>query len=934
MKSRFNKSLLMGVTVLVVLISNAAGQVWELKADFSTEKNPNGPWTFGWQQKPGSRLNPYDLLWGTQGGVAIKGFWAPGWFGPIRAWCAKRNDTNEILAQLPPPGQYPYPDHWVEANFAGDMIRRQATGQPSYADPSGFVGLNTSPGAFGGWGYFWEPNMVLLMPPGGHGQKAKTVARWTSPVTGKVVVTAEFTGQRIQGDSGIRADVHVYLNAAPQFDGFIDGFVGRSDLNDDDFMGKKPAEEWSSILSVHQGDVIDFTAGTGTNYNFNQIGLQSKQVLPGVGLAATISVLPDEHEVAKHWVDAKFEAMVETNEASPAIADFGSRSSTPPFSFNFDGKPFLDLVKSWQVAHHSRQIDVQRMEHTVEFTDPQSGLGVRCVGVEYLDFPTIEWTIYFKNNGMTDTPIIENIQALDLPVRRGSGAEFIVNRVLDNRLMATKLPPNFSSRLVDPFPYFNMELPGGGVIMAISWSGLPAIQFTRDNTNGLRIQAGQDLTHFKLHPGEEVRTPMIVLQFWSGDRVQAQNVWRRWMIAHNMPKPEGRDLGPQRAASAAYQYGNMVNATEENQELFIHRYVEEGLRPDFWWMDAGWYPPNISKNGTQLWALTGTWEADRSRFPHGLRAVTDYAHARGIKSILWCQPERASPGTWLHENHPEFFLGADGADKLLDFGNHEAWQWTADHFSQLMVDEGIDIYRQDMNIGPVGYWRGNDAPDRQGITEIHHVMGYLAYLDELLRRNPHLRLDHFRIDLETLRRAAPLILGIDFEPTGDQCHNYRIASWIPWHGLCIREINPYAFRSMMCPAIVTGWDLRRKDLNYPLARQLVHQWEAVAPDYLGDFYPLTPYSIQNDSWMAWQFDRPEAGCGIVQVFRRTDSTEERAIYKLRGLDEQALYVMTDLDTHISQKIMGSYLMKKGLSIRLSKPNESALITYKKCAPGS
>ena len=64
----------------------------------------------------------------------------------------------------------------------------------------------------------------------------------------------------------------------------------------------------------------------------------------------------------------------------------------------------------------------------------------------------------------------------------------------------------------------------------------------------MRIRAGQELTHFKLLPGEEVRTPLMVLQFWKGDRIRAQNVWRRWMLAHNLPRPGGKLPPPQFAA--------------------------------------------------------------------------------------------------------------------------------------------------------------------------------------------------------------------------------------------------------------------------------------------------------------------------------------------------------------------------------------------------
>ena len=345
-------------------------------------------------------------------------------------------------------------------------------------------------------------------------------------------------------------------------------------------------------------------------------------------------------------------------------------------------------------------------------------------------------------------------------------------------------------------------------------------------------------------------------------------------------------------------------------------------------MDAGWYPPNTSSNGTQLWGLTGTWEPDRRRFPKGLRAIADHAHANGVGVIVWCQPERTSPGTEIYTQHPEFFLGADGADKLLDFGNPSAWEWAAGKFSQLIADEGINIYRQDMNIGPVGFWRANDAADRQGITEIKHVTGYLSYLDELVKRNTNVRLDHFRVDLETLRRAAPLILGVDYDPAADQCHNYRVATWIPWHGLCSRAIDPYLFRSMMCPAIATGWDVRRKDLDYDLARRLVGQWERIAPNYMGDFYPLTPYSFGDGVWMAWQFDRPEQAEGIVQAFRRRDCPDDSATYLLRGLDPNARYTVTDFDTEQTHEHSGTELMEDGLLVNIPARPGAAVISYR------
>ena len=46
-------------------------------------------------------------------------------------------------------------------------------------------------------------------------------------------------------------------------------------------------------------------------------------------------------------------------------------------------------------------------QQTLTWTDPDSGLQVQCIGIEYRDFPVVEWTVYFRNTGSADTPILE-----------------------------------------------------------------------------------------------------------------------------------------------------------------------------------------------------------------------------------------------------------------------------------------------------------------------------------------------------------------------------------------------------------------------------------------------------------------------------------------------------------------------------------------------
>lgn len=651
-----------------------------------------------------------------------------------------------------------------------------------------------------------------------------------------------------------------------------------------------------------------------------------------VQTAQGVTVLPAEMAEANRWGTNMFEGKDDLQ--------------NPPFSFVYAGRPSAELLPTWKVARDSKPLEAQRTQRTITYTDPATGLELRCVGVEYRDFPTIEWTLHLKNTGAVATPILENLQSLDMRLVRGVDGEFMLHNAVgspcqpnDYAPVETPLPPTSERRFGgaagrptgNDWSYFNLESPNGqGVIMVVGWPGQWAAIFTRDEGAGLRVQAGQELTHFSLLPGEEVRSPLIVLQFYTGDWIRAQNIWRRWMLAHNVPKPGGKLPQPELFGCSSHFYNEMCDANEENQKMCIGRYLEEKVPIGHWWMDAGWYP--CAPEG---WPKTGTWEVDSQRFPHGLKAINDFAHSHGVKTILWFEPERVHPRTWLTENHPEWILGGAGGG-LLNLGNSDARQWLTDHVDKLMTDHGIDLYRQDFNMDPLDFWRKADAPDRQGITEIRHVEGYLAYWDELLRRHPDMYIDSCasggrRNDLETMRRAVPL-WRTDYrcEPIGTQCCSYGISLWLPFSGTGAADLDVYTFRSNMVPMTNLLLDIRNKQLDYDLLRRLVGQWQKVADCYVGDFYPLTPYSVEKDTWMAWQFNRPEMGDGMVQAFRRDKCSLESGRFKLSGLDPDSHYQVIDLDRNEPQEVDGRSLMEQGLLVTIPEQPGAVVISYKKC----
>ncbi len=654
--------------------------------------------------------------------------------------------------------------------------------------------------------------------------------------------------------------------------------------------------------------------------------------------ATAVLPAPDEMMEARQWTAATFENVPESNTAPLC------------FSFTYDGKPSGELLGAWKFLQDSRALDQQRTVRTLSWTEPGTGLEVRCVLAAYSDFPVVEWTVYLRNTGSADSQLLENIQALDARWERGDGGEFVLRGIKGDFCTADSYEPyeitlgaNAAQTFVPDggrptnraFPYYNLAMPGGGVILAVGWPGQWATRFTCDGEKGIRIVAGQELTRLRLKPGEEIRTPLIALLFWKGsDPVRAQNLWRRWMLAHNVPRPGGEPMPPALMMCTSDYYPGMQSVAAEEIK-YAAAYLDGGVKLDYWWLDAGWYPCDGPG-----WPKVGTWEPDPGRYPNGVKEVSDYVHSRGLKLVVWFEPERVWPDTWLANAHPEWLFSgqAIGANiSLLNLGNAEARQWLTDHVDRLLTEQGIDLYRQDFNMDPLAFWRNGDSPDRQGMSENLHVQGYLAYWDELRRRHPRMAIDSCasggrRNDLETLRRAVPLLRS-DYrnEPIyTQQCHTYGLAQWVPYFGTGVPDKDDYTVRSFWCPWIGIGRQPPRETwTDWTRYLGMVEDWRKTCSYLLGDYYPLTPYSLDDTVWIAWQFDCPERGEGMVQAFRRAQSPYDSACVSLHGLEPGAIYTLTNVDAAGSTEAIGRELLEPGLIIVMKDKPASTVIIYRK-----
>ncbi|WP_051265620.1 alpha-galactosidase [Nakamurella lactea] len=575
------------------------------------------------------------------------------------------------------------------------------------------------------------------------------------------------------------------------------------------------------------------------------------------------------------------------------------------------------------------------------------------------DLPDGEHTIMIQSRADRNPAGIGNNVNIDAFTVGRPGAEAEVINDDDARIVYGMQPVGSSSWVRNGWPYFNFDAGGEGLIAAVGWPGQWALQAERSGTE-VRIRAGMaqvdqlqdgdriqqaELTELWLQPGEEIRTPQIVLLPWSGaDHHDGQNAWRAWFVDHHMPRTGGVPVPPL-CPTQSNDYFDGQWDTAADELTWLNAYGEHGATPgtggahDHWWIDAGWYA--VPEGASEDWNWPGTWYPDPNRYPDGLKPILDRAHELGMRSIVWFEPERVRKGTWVHQHHPEWLLPIEGNDDvhLLDFGNAEAQQWMTQTVGDMIEHDGIDVYREDFNIGPLQYWRENDTFGRRGMVQIRYVTGHLAYWRALQERKPGLVIDTCasggkRLDIETLGLAVNLLRSdLVRHAVGNQSHLHALSSWVPLHGGVVRVTGSptdlYDSRSAYGPSLHHALDVRQADAPWDTLNQTAAEWKAISGHFYGNFFPLTPGGSGDDIWVGWQFGQRDAFAGVVQVFRRADSQESSATLLLRGLTEKQRYAVTDRDSGDTQVLLGSELMNDGLKVSIDTAPAARILEYQR-----
>ena len=567
----------------------------------------------------------------------------------------------------------------------------------------------------------------------------------------------------------------------------------------------------------------------------------------------------------------------------------------------------------------------------------------------YYDYGATDFTVWFENVGDKNTEVIRDPHVNvyfdgEDPILKGIFGDYQYRyKPYANPLLTDFYVSDRGRATHYCFPYFNLEKSDGGEMLAIGWAGRWTAFFNNENGKTLfSAYYGYNIETF-LKPGEKIRSALFLLAPYTvRDENYATNYWRSWFLKYNTPKydAKGNELRPFSTLSLAGDTGlpNCDGSISENKDTWkksLDKLVEENIKFDFRWMDAGYYPDPKGKSRMDYWGYVGNWEFDKEKWgENGFVESVDYAHEKGVKTLLWIEPERVCmvddlvknkgyKKEWsiakFHKDLPYYDLHI-----LNNIGNEECYEWTKNQVLSLLEKNKIDVYREDYNRDPAYAWDIIDKREgryRSGIGELKavdaHYRLWEAAIDCTAKYGGCAFIDSCasgggRNDLQSLRYAVP-VLRSDADRTTTSLRlsmSTSFNAWIPYNGACHLEkaankeceqdgiMDVYTWRASYLPimSVLGGRFTQDKNYDFDMLRYGLNEWESIKDLLIKDFYPLTKWRKGDDKtgFVAHCYFDEENKKGVILAFRQEECVDNTVELTLPSIDFKE-YVLIDRD---------------------------------------
>jgi alpha-galactosidase len=469
----------------------------------------------------------------------------------------------------------------------------------------------------------------------------------------------------------------------------------------------------------------------------------------------------------------------------------------------------------------------------------------------------------------------------------------------------------------------------------------------------------------RLLPKQRFDTPKVFVGAFTEGADGAGNILRPW-IRKVLMNPATWD-NPSYPLVVNNSWGSGMAVDEALAKKMIRDSADLGV--DMFHLDAGWFRG------------VGDWYPDATKFPHGLAAISDYAHAHGLKFGMWTNWAEAGTDTqpgalnvhrvmdWLVADVPSNWKPDEFVGRTIDLGLPAAHD-----YAQAEVERIVQTYRPDM-LEHDGYvvakrclrsdhphaapgishsstvaGRGLAMPDLANSTDVsyHATRAYYDIQSHLRQQHPDLLLEICNdggrmVDFGSAAHGDYFSITDAYDPVSN-----RRAFYDANHVLPAAMLETYVerwptprienFRYMLRSGMM-GWLTVMQDTTSWTAEQHNVAKEEIAL-YKRELRPLIRdadlYHISQRAdgahWDGMEYFDLRSKRGVVYAFHSSSTNDAQHRFVLSGLHPNAHYRLRFRDHTSPDRVMsGAELLHPGLLVNLPVPDSSELIFFSEIA---
>ena len=484
-------------------------------------------------------------------------------------------------------------------------------------------------------------------------------------------------------------------------------------------------------------------------------------------------------------------------------------------------------------------------------------------------------------------------------------------------------------------PSFVLSLDGppvenSGRVLAgsLEWSGSFQCAF-ENNGAGIRALCGVNpfASAYHLNPDETFTTPKM-LWAWSenglGEMSRNLHSWARDFGLRDGHKTRAALLNNWEATGFDFDFDRILGLYDPAKALGVELFL----------LDDGWFGNKYPRVNDD--AGLGDWQPNRSRLPNGLAPLAAEAVKRGLRFVIWMEPEMVNPNSELFEQHPDWVIKQPKRELelqrnqlVLDLTRPEVQQFEWNSIKGILSVPNITYAKWDCNRYLTQPGSSYLAPDRQSHLWIDYVNALYRLMDQTARTFPDTELmlcsgGGGRVDYGALKYFHEFWPSDDTDPTLRVLMQWDYSYFFPVMGIASHVTHwgnrPIHFACSVAMSARFGMDLDLTKLpasdKAVCAGALGAYKQIREVTQLGDLYRLeNPHETFRG---ALNFVSPDRARAVLFAFQLKDGPQSPV--HPEGLDPSKSYTIRELNPAPGRAAMplegktltGDELMRDGI----------------------